>query len=116
MDGGVEGGVGSGLEEEQPRPGRGGVEESGRGGVVGVIASRSPSPSPPSGVEGTPGKVKVDSSEHVQLAKGGNWAERGWMPVIPSALLYESCSFGTIVEGTTKHIIKILRETDSRAL
>ena len=58
MDGGVDGGVGSGLEEEQPRPGRGGVEESGRGGVVGVMASRSPSSlaSPPSGVEGTPGK------------------------------------------------------------
>ena len=54
----MDGGVGSGLEEEvQPRPGRGGVEESGRGGVVGVIASRSPvSSPPPSGVEGTPEK------------------------------------------------------------
>ena len=105
----MDGGVGSGLEEEQPRPGRGGVEESGRGGVVGVMASRSPSSSPPSGgVEGTPGKVKVDSSEHLQIAKGGN---RAWAEL---QLHYESCSFSTIVEGTTKHI-KILRGTHSRA-
>ena len=113
----MDGGVGRGLEEERP-PGRGGVEESGRGGVVGVTTSRSPSPpssSPPSGVEGTPGKVKVDSSEHVQLAKGETGRQSG--VGCPSFLhpYYESCSFSTIVEGTTKRI-KILRETDSRAL
>ena len=114
----MDGGVGRGLEEERP-PGRGGVEESGRGGVVGVMASRSlspPSSSPPSGVEGTPGKVKVDSSEHVQLAKGEP-EQSGVRVGCPSflQLYYESCSFSTIVEGTTKRI-KILRETDSRAL